>query len=186
MNIKIPDGSYCCLLGPSGCGKTTILRMIAGHEDPTAGEILIGGENVVGLPPVARRTAMMFQSYALFPHLSVRDNIAFALRVRGVSKAARRKGADAMMERVRLTEFADRLSETIQNNVPLHIGMRNATWSFRGRIDDVGIELPVGAGCLAQARVGPPEHLAVARLFRDRAVVPVSYTHLTLPTKRIV
>ena len=59
VNLKIPDGSYCCFLGPSGCGKTTILRMIAGHEDPTAGEILIGGENVVGLAPVARRTAMM-------------------------------------------------------------------------------------------------------------------------------
>ncbi len=57
--------------------------MIAGHEDPTDGEIMIGGENVVGLPPVERRTAMMFQSYALFPHLSVRDNIAFSLRVRG-------------------------------------------------------------------------------------------------------
>ena len=69
VNLKIPNGAYCCLLGPSGCGKTTILRMIAGHEDPTAGEILIGGDNVVGLPPVARRTAMMFQSYALFPHL---------------------------------------------------------------------------------------------------------------------
>ena len=80
VNLKIPDGAYCCLLGPSGCGKTTILRMIAGHDDPTAGEILIGGENVVGLPPVARRTAMMFQSYALFPHLNVRDNIAFALQ----------------------------------------------------------------------------------------------------------
>jgi putative spermidine/putrescine transport system ATP-binding protein len=53
VNLKIPNGTYCCLLGPSGCGKTTILRMIAGHEDPTAGEILIGGENVVGLPPVA-------------------------------------------------------------------------------------------------------------------------------------
>ena len=60
--------------------------MIAGHEDPTDGEILIGGENVVGLPPVARRTAMMFQSYALFPHLNVRDNIAFALRVRGMAR----------------------------------------------------------------------------------------------------
>ena len=83
VNLKIPDGAYCCFLGPSGCGKTTILRMIAGHEDPTAGEIVIGGENVVGLAPVERRTAMMFQSYALFPHLSVRDNIAFALRVRG-------------------------------------------------------------------------------------------------------
>ena len=70
INLKIPDGAYCCFLGPSGCGKTTILRMIAGHEDPTDGEILIGGENVVGLPPVERRTAMMFQSYALFPHLT--------------------------------------------------------------------------------------------------------------------
>src|SRR5215475_13179148 len=108
INLKIPDGAYCCFLGPSGCGKTTILRMIAGHEDPTHGEILIGGEQVVGLAPVERRTAMMFQSYALFPHLNVRDNIAFALRVRGISAADRRKAADAMIEKVRLTELADR------------------------------------------------------------------------------
>jgi putative spermidine/putrescine transport system ATP-binding protein len=126
VNIKIPDGSYCCLLGPSGCGKTTILRMIAGHEDPTAGEILIGGENVVGLPPVARRTAMMFQSYALFPHLSVRDNIAFALRVRGVSKATRRKAADAMMERVRLTEFADRLPAQLSGGQQQRVALARA------------------------------------------------------------
>src|SRR5580765_5000163 len=103
VNLKIPDGAYCCFLGPSGCGKTTILRMIAGHEDPTGGEILIGGENVVGLPPVARRTAMMFQSYALFPHLSVRDNVAFALRVRGIDKVQRYRTTDAMLEKVRLT-----------------------------------------------------------------------------------
>jgi putative spermidine/putrescine transport system ATP-binding protein len=109
VNLKIPDGAYCCFLGPSGCGKTTILRMIAGHEDPTGGEILIGGEDVNGLAPVERRTAMMFQSYALFPHLSVRDNVAFALRVRGLSKAQRYKSADAMLEKVRLTELADRL-----------------------------------------------------------------------------
>src|SRR5947209_8925104 len=97
VNLKIPNGAYCCLLGPSGCGKTTILRMIAGHEDPTAGEILIDGENVVGLPPVARRTAMMFQSYALFPHLNVRDNIAFALQVRGIPARERLAKADAML-----------------------------------------------------------------------------------------
>ena len=72
VNLKIPDGAYCCFLGPSGCGKTTILRMIAGHDDPTGGEILIGGDNVIGLPPVERRTAMMFQSYALFPHHGAR------------------------------------------------------------------------------------------------------------------
>src|SRR6202035_5498324 len=109
VNLKIPNGSYCCLLGPSGCGKTTILRMIAGHDDPTHGEILIGGENVVGMAPVTRRTAMMFQSYALFPHLNVRDNIAFALRVRGLSKPERHAKAQAMMEMVQLTELADRL-----------------------------------------------------------------------------
>ena len=126
VNIKIPDGSYCCLLGPSGCGKTTILRMIAGHEDPTDGEILIGGENVVGLPPIARRTAMMFQSYALFPHLSVRDNIAFALRVRGIAKAARYKDADAMMEKVRLTEFADRLPAELSGGQQQRVALARA------------------------------------------------------------
>src|SRR6187402_2624994 len=103
VNLKIPDRAYCCFLGPSGCGKTTILRMIAGHDDPTGGEILIGGDNVIGLPPVERRTAMMFQSYALFPHLTVRDNVAFALRVRGLAKAERYKATDAMLEKVRLT-----------------------------------------------------------------------------------
>src|SRR3954468_21644366 len=108
VNLRIADGSYCCFLGPSGCGKTTILRMIAGHEDPTDGEILVGGQQVVGLAPVDRRTAMMFQSYALFPHLNVRDNIAFALRVRGMSTPERRKAADAMIEKVRLTEPAGR------------------------------------------------------------------------------
>jgi putative spermidine/putrescine transport system ATP-binding protein len=126
VNLKIPNGAYCCLLGPSGCGKATILRMIAGHDDPTAGEILIGGENVVGLPPVARRTAMMFQSYALFPHLNVRDNIAFALQVRGIAKAERRKAADAMMEKVRLTEFADRLPAQLSGGQQQRVALARA------------------------------------------------------------
>ena len=126
VNLKIPNGAYCCLLGPSGCGKTTILRMIAGHDDPTAGEILIGGENVVGLPPVARRTAMMFQSYALFPHLTVRDNIAFSLRVRGMSKADRHRAADAMMEKVRLTEFADRLPAQLSGGQQQRVALARA------------------------------------------------------------
>jgi putative spermidine/putrescine transport system ATP-binding protein len=126
VNLKIPDGAYCCLLGPSGCGKTTILRMIAGHDDPTAGEILIGGENVVGLPPVARRTAMMFQSYALFPHLSVRENIAFALRVRGVSKAERYAAADALMEKVRLSALADRLPAQLSGGQQQRVALARA------------------------------------------------------------
>ena len=89
LDLTVEHGSYCCLLGPSGCGKTTILRMIAGHEAPTSGDVLIGDRNVTDLPPVERGTAMMFQSYALFPHRSVLDNVAFALKMRGVGKAER-------------------------------------------------------------------------------------------------
>jgi putative spermidine/putrescine transport system ATP-binding protein len=126
VNLKIPDRAYCCFLGPSGCGKTTILRRIAGHEDPTHGEILIGGQDVVGLAPVERRTAMMFQSYALFPHLNVRDNIAFALRVRGVSAPERRKAADAMIEKVRLTELADRLPAQLSGGQQQRVALARA------------------------------------------------------------
>ena len=126
VNLRIADGAYCCFIGPSGCGKTTILRMIAGHEDPTAGEIVIGGHNVVGLPPVQRRTAMMFQSYALFPHLTVRENIAFALQVRGQSKAERLRAADAMIEKVRLTQFADRLPAQLSGGQQQRVALARA------------------------------------------------------------
>jgi putative spermidine/putrescine transport system ATP-binding protein len=126
VNLKIPDGSYCCFLGPSGCGKTTILRMIAGHEDPTEGEILIGGEDVVGLPPAARKTAMMFQAYALFPHLTVRDNIAFALRVRGLSLKERLMAADAMIEKVRLGELRDRFPNQLSGGQQQRVAFARA------------------------------------------------------------
>src|SRR5690348_6941093 len=109
INLKIPHGSYCCLLGPSGCGKTTILRMIAGHETPTSGEVYIGKEMVVGKPPVARGTAMMFQSYALFPHLTVLDNVAFSLKMRKVRKDERRQKAEEMLRRVQLHALKDRM-----------------------------------------------------------------------------
>src|SRR5580700_10356191 len=100
IDAKIAAGTYCCLLGPSGCGKTTTLRMIAGHEFPTDGEIAIGGNRVTHLPPARRHTAMMFQSYALFPHLNCADNVAFSLRMRGVGKAARRDKAREMLRLV--------------------------------------------------------------------------------------
>src|ERR1700754_2414286 len=126
VNLKIADGAYGCFLGPSGCGKTTILRMIAGHEDPSDGEILIGGDNVVGLPPVERGTAMMFQSYALFPHLTVRDNIAFALRIRGLSKPERYRQTDAMIEKVRLTELANRLPAQLSGGQQQRVALARA------------------------------------------------------------
>ena len=109
IDLTIEHGSYCCLVGPSGCGKTTILRMIAGHETPTSGDIHIGDQMVVGLPPVRRGTAMMFQNYALFPHLSVLDNTAFYLKMRGAGRAERRRRAHEMLERVQLAHLADRV-----------------------------------------------------------------------------
>jgi putative spermidine/putrescine transport system ATP-binding protein len=70
IDLKIPSGTYCCLLGPSGCGKTTTLRLIAGHEQVSDGDIVLGNRIVTDLPPARRRTAMMFQNYAIFPHLT--------------------------------------------------------------------------------------------------------------------
>jgi putative spermidine/putrescine transport system ATP-binding protein len=109
INLTIPNASYCCLLGPSGCGKTTILRMIAGHETLTSGDIYIGSQSVVGQPPVRRGTAMMFQSYALFPHLTILDNVAFYLKMRGIGKEERRRQARTMLERVQLDQLRDRM-----------------------------------------------------------------------------
>jgi putative spermidine/putrescine transport system ATP-binding protein len=86
LNHVFAKGSYVCLLGPSGCGKSSTLRMIAGHEDVSDGQIVLDGQDVSDLPPARRGTAMMFQNYALFPHLSVRDNVAFSLRMKGVEK----------------------------------------------------------------------------------------------------
>ena len=126
LSLTIPDRSYCCLLGPSGCGKTTILRMIAGHETPTTGEICIGGEAVVGLTPVQRGTAMMFQSYALFPHRSVLDNVAFSLKLRGASKAERHSQARELLTKVRMERFADRLPAQLSGGQQQRVALARA------------------------------------------------------------
>ncbi len=122
----VDDGAYFCLLGPSGCGKTTILRMIAGHESPTEGRVLIGGRNVVGLPPVEHGTAMMFQSYALFPHRSVLDNVAFALKMRGVAKSTRHAKARELLEKVRLEGFAQRLPSELSGGQQQRVALARA------------------------------------------------------------
>jgi putative spermidine/putrescine transport system ATP-binding protein len=126
ISLRIPAGAYCCLLGPSGCGKTTILRMIAGHETPTSGEVRIDAENVVGLPPVRRGTAMMFQDYALFPHLTCLDNVAFSLKMSGVAKAERRKRAREMLARVQMARFADRVPAQLSGGQKQRIALARA------------------------------------------------------------
>jgi putative spermidine/putrescine transport system ATP-binding protein len=126
ISLRIPAGAYCCLLGPSGCGKTTILRMIAGHETPTSGEVRIDGANVVGLPPVRRGTAMMFQDYALFPHLTCLDNVAFSLKMSGVAKAERRKGAREMLARVQMAHFVDRVPAQLSGGQKQRVALARA------------------------------------------------------------
>jgi putative spermidine/putrescine transport system ATP-binding protein len=126
INLTIPHGSYCCLLGPSGCGKTTILRMIAGHETPTTGEIWIGDQMVVGKLPVERGTAMMFQSYALFPHLTVLDNVAFYLKMRGVGKDERRTRAEEMLQRVQLDQLKDRMPAQLSGGQQQRVALARA------------------------------------------------------------
>jgi putative spermidine/putrescine transport system ATP-binding protein len=126
LDLTVEHGSYCCLLGPSGCGKTTILRMVAGHEEPTSGDVLIGNRNVTGLPPVERGTAMMFQSYALFPHRSVLDNVAFALKMRGLGKAERNTTARELLEKVRLEAFANRLPSELSGGQQQRVALARA------------------------------------------------------------
>lgn len=126
ISLRIPRGTYCCLLGPSGCGKTTTLRMIAGHEAVTEGDILIHGENVSDLPPIKRGTAMMFQSYALFPHMSCLDNVAFSLKMRGVAKKERHPRAREYLGLVHMADFADRMPAQLSGGQQQRIALARA------------------------------------------------------------
>ena len=108
VSLKIYRGEIFCLLGASGCGKTTLLRMLAGFEQPTSGNIWIDGADMTGIPPYERPVNMMFQSYALFPHMTVEQNVAFGLKQDRVPKAEIRERVAAMLELVKLTPFAAR------------------------------------------------------------------------------
>ncbi len=126
ISLKIPAGAYCCLLGPSGCGKTTTLRVIAGHERATGGAIRVGPDDVTREPPGRRGAAMMFQSYALFPHLTCLDNVAFSLKLRGEPKAARRAKARDFLARVHMDAYADRLPAQLSGGQQQRVALARA------------------------------------------------------------
>jgi putative spermidine/putrescine transport system ATP-binding protein len=107
-NLEILDGEFFSMLGPSGSGKTTCLRMIAGFDRPTSGNIFLYGQDVSDLPPYERNVNTVFQDYALFPHMTVEDNIAYGLMIKGVPKADRYKQVDEMLDLVRLPGFGHR------------------------------------------------------------------------------
>ena len=108
LSLKIFEHEFFALLGPSGCGKTTLMRLLAGFDEPTSGEILLDGESIIGLPPYKRPVNMMFQSYALFPHLTVEKNIAFGLKQDKLSKDQIEKRVQEMLRLVKLEPFAKR------------------------------------------------------------------------------
>jgi putative spermidine/putrescine transport system ATP-binding protein len=108
FNLSIAEGEFVSLLGPSGCGKTTVLRMVAGFETPSAGSISIGGQDVVGLPPQARAIGMVFQAYALFPNLTVAENVGFGLKVKGTGRAEREARVAEMLKLIGLPDLGAR------------------------------------------------------------------------------
>ena len=126
VDLVIKGGQYCCLLGPSGCGKTSTLRMIAGHEVPTSGQVLLGGRDITPLSPAERGTAMMFQSYALFPHLSVQDNVAFSARMKGDAKADRDARSMELLKLVHMEPYAQRLPAALSGGQQQRVALARA------------------------------------------------------------
>jgi spermidine/putrescine transport system ATP-binding protein len=126
VDLVIGEGEFFSLLGPSGCGKTTTLRMIGGFEEPTEGQILLYGNDVVGVPPNHRDVNMVFQSYALFPHMSVFDNVAFGLRRKGVGSSDAKKRVDEMLELVQLEGKSDRRPRELSGGQQQRVALARA------------------------------------------------------------
>jgi putative spermidine/putrescine transport system ATP-binding protein len=108
VTLDIPDGRFVCLLGPSGCGKTTLLRLVAGLEEPSSGQVLVDGQDQTHVPTHRRDFGMVFQSLALFPHLTVAENITYPLAIRGVDRSTRQRRAAELLDLVRLPDVGDR------------------------------------------------------------------------------
>ncbi len=126
VTLDILDREFFTLLGPSGCGKTTLLRLIAGFEDLSEGEILLFGEDIAGREPNRRPVNTVFQHYALFPHMTVLDNVAFGLRMKGVEEGARRARAGRMLEMVHLSAFADRFPSRLSGGQQQRVALARA------------------------------------------------------------
>lgn len=126
LSLSIMDNEFFTLLGPSGCGKTTLLRMIAGFENVSEGEIFLYGEEIENLPPFRRPVNTVFQNYALFPHMSILDNVAFGLEMKGATRAAARKRAGEMLELVQLSQFSARKPSQLSGGQQQRVALARA------------------------------------------------------------
>src|SRR5262245_7372903 len=126
VTLDVADGEFVVLLGPSGCGKTTTLRMIAGFVEPSAGAAHIGGKDVTFLPPWHRNTGMVFQSYALFPHMTVAQNVAFGLEMRKLAKSEIESRSREALRLVRLDSYAERLPRQLSGGQQQRVALARA------------------------------------------------------------
>ena len=126
FNLEIADGEFVVLVGPSGCGKSTSLRMVAGLETPTGGKIFIDDKDVTNLPPKDRDIAMVFQNYALYPHMTVRENLAFGLKLRGVKKSEREEKVAKVASALGLTEYLGRLPKALSGGQRQRVALGRA------------------------------------------------------------
>ena len=126
ISLTIEPGEFCAVIGPSGCGKSTLLKLIAGFLDPLSGTIRIGGEAMAGRPPRARDLGVVFQNYALFPHMSALDNVAYPLKLRGLAKTERRRLAGEALERAGLAGFDARLPGALSGGQQQRVALARA------------------------------------------------------------
>ena len=171
IDLEIASGEMLVCIGPSGCGKTTLLRLIAGFVKPQAGSIRLGGRDVTGADARSRECGIVFQSYALFPHMTVRDNVGYALRVRGVAGGERAKRAGRMLELVGLSAYADRLPAALSGGQQQRVALARAL-VFEPRA--LLLDEPLSA-LDAATRVAMRDE--IRRIQRERAIATLLITH---------
>lgn len=171
LDLIVNDGEFLTLLGPSGCGKSTTLRLIAGFVEPTAGEIFIADEDVTGLPPQKRSIGMVFQDYALFPHLTIADNIGFGLRERGVAKKERSARVAELLALVRLEDLGTRYPGQLSGGQQQRVALARAL-AYPPRV--LLMDEPLGALDLKLRETMQEE---IKRIQRELRVTTVYVTH---------
>jgi ABC-type Fe3+/spermidine/putrescine transport system ATPase subunit len=171
VSLAVAEGECLALLGPSGCGKTTTLRAVAGFAEPSSGEIRIGGRPVRGLPPHKRNLGLVFQDYALFPHMSVAENVGYGLRMRGVARTQAAQRVEEALALVRLTGFGDRLPARLSGGQRQRVALARA---LVVRPDILLLDEPLGA---LDRRLRDEMQVELTRIRREAGATTVIVTH---------